>query len=166
MVEIGVPQLSLHSPVGDLTLSQEDDSLVALDWGWGRDQGDSVLLREARRQLHDYFDGNRVSFDLTLNPTGTAYQKRVWTALLAIPPGQTRTYAELAGIAGGGPRAIGGAMARNPLPILIPCHRIVASSGPGGYSGGDGLPTKFYLLALERRHQVHSTLSQPQLELS
>jgi methylated-DNA-[protein]-cysteine S-methyltransferase len=166
MLEIGVPQLSLHSPVGDLTLSQEDDSLVALDWGWGRDQGDSELLREARQQLHDYFDGKRAGFDLKLNPMGTQYQKRVWNALIAIPPGETRTYATLAGIAGGSARAIGGAMARNPLPILIPCHRIVASSGPGGYSGGDGLPTKFYLLALERRHQPLSTLSQPLLELS
>lgn len=161
-----MPQLSLHTPVGDITLSEEDGHLVALDWGWGRDQSISPLLAEARHQLQHYFDGERTAFTLPLAPHGTAYRKRVWQALIDIPTGQTRTYAELAATAGGSPRSIGGAMAHNPLPILIPCHRIVATNGPGGYSGGDGLPTKRFLLALEHRTALSPSTDQPRLELT
>ena len=100
-------------------------------------------------QLHAYLDGERTAFDLPFRPNGSAYQRRVWDALRAIPYGETRTYAELASEAGGSARSVGGANRRNPLPILIPCHRVVAAGGVGGYSGGDGLDTKRYLLALE-----------------
>lgn len=143
-------QLSLHSPVGDLTISQDGGAIVAIDWGWVAAQAETALLAEARQQLHDYFDGRRTAFDLALAPAGTAYQRRVWRALCDIPPGSTRTYADIARTAGGSPRAVGGANGRNPIPIVIPCHRVVATTGIGGYSGGDGLPTKRFLLALER----------------
>ncbi|CAH2600900.1 Methylated-DNA--protein-cysteine methyltransferase, constitutive [Rhodovastum atsumiense] len=149
-----MPQLSLHTPIGDLTLSEEDGAIVALDWGWGRDQTETPLLLRAREQLHDYFDGLRVTFDLPLEPAGTPYRRRVWQALCAIPPGETRSYADIARSAGGSPRAVGGANAANPIPILIPCHRVVATNGFGGYSGGDGLPTKRFLLDLESRMLV------------
>ena len=144
-----LPQLSLHSPVGDLTVSEENGAIVAIDWGWSRDQTETDLLREARLQLHDYFDGKRDRFALPLAPAGTPYQRRVWQALCDIPPGATRTYADIARVAGGSPRAVGGANGRNPIPIVIPCHRVVATTGIGGYSGGEGLPTKRFLLALE-----------------
>jgi len=143
-------QLSLHSPVGDLTLSEQDGAIVALDWGWVEAQSNAPVLAEARRQLQAYFDGERLAFNLPLAPAGTAYQRRVWQALCDIPPGVTRTYADIARTAGGSPRAVGGANGRNPIPIVIPCHRVVATTGIGGYSGGDGLPTKRFLLALER----------------
>jgi methylated-DNA-[protein]-cysteine S-methyltransferase len=146
-----VPQLSLHTPVGDLTVSEEAGRIVALDWGWGRDQTETPLLARAREQLHDYFDGERVVFDLPLAPAGTPYRQRVWAALRGIPPGEVRTYAEIARTAGGSPRSVGGANAGNPIPILIPCHRVVATGGLGGYSGGDGLATKRALLDLELR---------------
>ena len=146
-----MPQISLHTPVGDITVSEEDGAIVALDWGWGRDQAETPLLLEARAQLHDYFDGKRVSFDLKLTPSGTDYQRRVWAALCDIPAGATRTYIDIARVAGGSARSVGGANGRNPIPILIPCHRVVATNGPGGYSGGDGLPTKHILLDLEAR---------------
>ncbi|MDE2199588.1 MAG: methylated-DNA--[protein]-cysteine S-methyltransferase [Rhodospirillales bacterium] len=146
-----MPQLSLHTPVGDLSVSEEEGAIVAIDWGWGRDQTPSPVLRRARDQLHAYFDGELLAFDLPLAPAGTAYRQRVWTALRAIPPGETRTYADIARVAGGGPRAVGGANAANPIPILIPCHRVVASGGIGGYSGGEGIATKQFLLALEAR---------------
>lgn len=146
-----MPQLSLHSPVGDLTLSEEHGRIVSLDWGWSPMQGRSRLLERARDQLNEYFDGQRLAFDLMLNPPGSGYQQRVWRALLAIPAGQTITYRALAEVAGGAARSIGGAMAHNPIPIIIPCHRVVATTGLGGYSGGDGLPTKRFLLALEQR---------------
>jgi methylated-DNA-[protein]-cysteine S-methyltransferase len=89
-------------------------------------------------------------FDLVLAPQGSPYRKKVWAALVQLPYGQTRSYAALAAIAGGSARSIGGANAANPIPIIIPCHRVVGTAGPGGYSGGDGLETKHWLLALEQ----------------
>ncbi len=144
-----MPQLSLHSPIGDVTVSEEDGAIVAVDWGWGRDQQETALLRAARRQLYAYFDRELTAFDLPLAPRGTAFQRRVWQALCAIPYGQTRSYAELAMDLGSAPRAVGQANAANSIPIIIPCHRVVASNGLGGYSGGDGVSTKRALLELE-----------------
>ena len=115
-----MPQLSLHTPVGDLTISEEDGAIVALDWGWGRDQTETPLLLRARDQLHEYFDEVRLAFDIAAS-------------------------------AGGSARSVGTANSRNPIPIIIPGHRVVAGNGIGGYSGGDGLPTKHYLLDLELR---------------
>jgi methylated-DNA-[protein]-cysteine S-methyltransferase len=144
-----LPQLSLHTPVGDITVSEEDGRIVALDWGWGRDQTETPVLLEARRQLHAYFDGELRQFDLPLAPAGTAYRQRVWAALCRIPHGETRSYLDIARMAGGSARSVGTANATNPIPILIPCHRVVAAAGLGGYSGGDGLDTKRFLLSLE-----------------
>ena len=144
-----MPQLSLHSPIGDLTVSEEHGTIVALDWGWGRDQADTPLLRRARDQLFAYFDRERTAFDLPLAPEGTDFQRRVWAALQAIPYGQTRSYAALAASLGSAARAVGRANAANPIPILIPCHRVVAADGLGGYSGGNGAVTKRALLDLE-----------------
>ena len=144
-----MPQLSLHSPVGDLTISEDGGAVVALDWGWVEQQSQTPLLSEARRQLDAYFDGTLDRFDLPLAPDGTLYQRRVWRALCEIPSGTTRSYADIARLVGGSPRAVGGANGRNPIPIVIPCHRVVATTGIGGYSGGEGLPTKRFLLSLE-----------------
>lgn len=124
---------------------------MAVDWGWGRDQWPTALLGEARAQLQAYFDGKLTRFDLALSPAGTDYRRRVWAALGDIPPGQTRTYGEIARIAGGTARSVGQANGANPIPVLIPCHRVVAASGIGGYSGGEGLHTKRFLLQLEAR---------------
>ena len=146
-----MPQLSLHSPLGDLTISEEDGAIVAVDWGWGRDQEGTPLLAEARRQIQAYFDGKLNRFDLPLLPAGSAYRRRVWAALCDIPPGQTRTYAEIARVAGGAARSVGQANGANPIPVLIPCHRVIAASGLGGYSAGEGLTTKRFLLQLEAR---------------
>jgi methylated-DNA-[protein]-cysteine S-methyltransferase len=144
-----VPLLSLHTPVGDLSVAEDDGAIVSVDWGWGRDQDETALLRSAREQLHAYFDGALTAFELPLAPSGSPYRQRVWRALLAIPYGATRTYLDIARDAGGSPRSVGGANGANPIPIIIPCHRVVATTGIGGYSGGDGLPTKRALLLLE-----------------
>jgi methylated-DNA-[protein]-cysteine S-methyltransferase len=145
-----MPQLSLHSPFGALTLTEEDGALVALDHGWGRDQDGTALLRQARDQLHAYFDGGLSRFDLPMAPVGgTPYRRRVWDALAAIPFGETRTYAALAREAGGSARSVGQALGLNPLPILIPCHRVVATGHLGGFSMEGGLDTKIWLLELE-----------------
>jgi len=146
-----VPQLSLHTPIGPITVSEEDGAIVALDWGWGRDQTETPLLLAARGQLHAYFDGETDGFSLPLAPAGSAYRRRVWQALCDIPHGATRTYAEVARVAGGAARSVGQASAANPIPIIIPCHRVLGSHGLGGYSGGEGPDTKRYLLGLESR---------------
>jgi methylated-DNA-[protein]-cysteine S-methyltransferase len=153
-----LPQVSLHSPIGDISVSEEAGAIVALDWGWGRDQDDTPLLRRAREQLHAYFDGELTTFDLPLAPAGTAYQRRVWQALCAIPFGETRTYGDVARVAGGSARSVGQANGRNPIPIIIPCHRVVARGDLGGYSGGDGLATKRVLLDLESRGRARLPL--------
>ena len=144
-----MPQLSLHSPFGDLTVSEENGAIVAVDWGWGRDQTETPLLLRARAALFDYFDGSRRDFDLPLAPAGSPFRTRVWAALREIPYGETRTYGDLAAALGSAERAVGQANGANPIPILIPCHRVVAGNGLGGYSGGDGPATKRALLALE-----------------
>jgi methylated-DNA-[protein]-cysteine S-methyltransferase len=147
-----MPQLSLHTGLVDtVTITEEDGAIVAIDWGWGRDQQETPLLLETRTQLEQYFDGERQTFDLPLNPHGTPYQRRVWDALCAIPYGETRTYTQIAPIAGGVSRSVGGANSRNPIPIIIPCHRVLAATGLGGFSGGEGPETKRRLLHLENR---------------
>jgi methylated-DNA-[protein]-cysteine S-methyltransferase len=147
-----MPQLSFLTPLGPLTLSEEDGAIVALDWGTGRDQAETPLLLEAREQLQDYFDSQRTGFDLPLAPFGSAFRQKVWAALRAIPPGETRGYGDLAKALGTAARAVGQANGANPIPIIIPCHRVVGAGGLlGGYSGGEGPETKRYLLELERR---------------
>jgi methylated-DNA-[protein]-cysteine S-methyltransferase len=147
-----MPQLSLHTPLGEVTISEDGGAIVALDWGRGRDQEATPLLRDACDQLQDYFDGKRMSFNLPLAPEGSNFQKRVWLALCAIPPGETRSYADIARTIGSAPRAVGGANGANPIPLFIPCHRVIAADGSlGGYSGGDGPATKRYLLDHESR---------------
>lgn len=132
-----------------MTISEEDGALVSLDWGWGRDQEETPLLTRTRDLLEGYFDGDVKDFTLPLQPVGTEYRRRVWAALCRIPYGQTVTYKQLAVEAGGSPRSVGGAVGANPLPILIPCHRVVGMYGLGGYSGGGGLDDKAFLLQLE-----------------
>jgi methylated-DNA-[protein]-cysteine S-methyltransferase len=147
-----MPQLSLHTPLGEVTISEDGGAIVALDWGRGRDQEATPLLRDACDQLQEYFDGKRMSFDLPLAPEGSDFQKRVWAALCAIPAGETRSYADIARTIGSAPRAVGGANGANPIPLFIPCHRVIAADGSlGGYSGGDGPATKSYLLDHESR---------------
>ncbi len=151
-----MPALSMHSPVGDLTIFAEEDAIVALEWGWGSLQEPSPLLARAKAALEGYFDGEALPEDLPLRPAGSAYRQKVWRALRDIPAGQTRSYGEIARVAGGSARSVGGANAANPIPIFIPCHRVLASTGPCGYSGGEGLATKRALLALEKMAGVRN----------
>jgi methylated-DNA-[protein]-cysteine S-methyltransferase len=155
---------TLETPIGRLLfvarggshlsgLYMEDHARGPLqDAGWIQDE---ALFTEARRQVRAYFDGTRTSFDLPLSAEGTPFQQRVWEALRAIPFGQTITYAELARRVGApnGSRAVGGANARNPISIVVPCHRVIGSDGSlTGYAGGEA--RKRWLLDLERRRAV------------
>ena len=145
-----MPQYAFPSPLGELTVTEENRSIIALDWGRGCDSVETPLLKKVRTYLDDYFDGKDRKLDIPLGPQGTEFQVRVWRALEAIPYGTTRSYGELAKTLHSAPRAIGGACGRNPIPILIPCHRVLAAGGlSGGYTAPGGLTTKSYLLNLE-----------------
>jgi len=141
--------LSFFSPVGDLTVIEEDGALVALEWGRAPEGARSKLLMEAQRQLDAYFARRLKAFDLPLRMIGTEFQKRVWARMVKIPYGETVSYGLVARELASGPRAVGTACGRNPVPIIVPCHRILATNGIGGFSGGTGLDTKRALLRLE-----------------
>lgn len=154
--------LVVDTPIGALTLVAEDDLLRAIyvedqrhrppDDRFGHpDDGDSVVLKETARQLTEYFAGERSTFELPLAAEGTPFQRRVWEELCAIPYGETISYGELARRIGQptASRAVGLANGRNPISIVVPCHRVIGSSGKlVGYGGG--LERKQTLLALER----------------
>ena len=147
-----MPQISMNSPVGAITIFEFDGQIVALDWGFVDEMETSPVLEEAKKQLNAYFSGQLDAFDLPLAPDGTDFQKAVWDAMCKIPKGKTATYKDLA-TAAGSPKAfqsVGTACGMNPVPIIIPCHRVLASGDkPGGYSGQGGLETKRDLLKIE-----------------
>ena len=152
---------TMASPVGELTLIASDRGLAAILWQDDdpkrvklapriRDDRNPILLA-AEAQLRDYFAGRLKVFSVPLDPKGTAFQKQVWTALLAIPFGQTRSYGEIARQIGRptASRAVGAANGRNPISIIAPCHRVIGASGAlTGFAGG--LEAKQRLLDLER----------------
>ncbi len=147
---------TLDSPLGRLLLVEMDGALVRLAWADREADdprarpADSPLLRRAAAQIAAYFARSRREFDLPLAPAGTPFQRRAWAEMARIPYGATLSYAALARALASVPRAVGQACRSNPVPILIPCHRVVGEGGdPGGYSGGQGLRTKFALLELE-----------------
>jgi len=143
----------LASPVGRLALEADGEVLTGVHWasdGERTRDKPSPVLEEARRQLERYFAGRLKSFDLPLAGRGTDFQKSVWKMMREIPYGETATYGGIAMALASGPRAVGMACGRNPIPIIVPCHRVLGSGGTeGGFSGGQGLPTKRKLLALE-----------------
>ena len=149
----------VDTPLGELLLVGDEDVLRGVYFADGRHpQLDG--LREAdepfaaaREQLAEYFAGERTAFTLALDPPGTAFQRRVWQALQTIPYGTTRAYGALARELGTAPRAVGLANGRNPLSIVVPCHRLVGAAGAlTGYGGG--LERKEALLALERERAI------------
>jgi len=146
-----ISTLTVNSPLGCLALRARDDAIIALDWvDKLSPPSNTPVLHEAARQLDAYFAGTLTDFDLPLAPDGTLHQKKVWTAMSNIPFGGLRTYGDLARDIGSAARAVGTACGKNPIPIIVPCHRVIAAgSGIGGYSGRGGLDTKRTLLALE-----------------
>ena len=142
--------MTVRSPLGSLIVSERGGSIVALDWGAAASESPSPLLAIAAQQLDAYFYCDLRKFDLPLAPAGTAFQHLVWREMLRIPYGRTRSYADLARDLDSAPRAIGGACAKNPIPIIIPCHRVLASGERlGGYGSPGGAETKRFLLQLE-----------------
>jgi len=148
-------QITIHSLVGDLTLFDDHGQIVSLVWGRGKDVPPTIepscLLKEASLQLMSYFNKRLQIFDLPLSPPGTEFQKKVCAQMQNIPFGTTRTYGEIATFLKTSARPVGNACGHNPIPIIIPCHRVVGRIGLGGYSGGSGISTKRELLHLEGR---------------
>ncbi|HVV17861.1 MAG TPA: methylated-DNA--[protein]-cysteine S-methyltransferase [Pseudonocardiaceae bacterium] len=147
----------IGSPVGDLTVVARDDAVVGLYFDGQRrrpadvgERAETPLLGQVRQQLDEYFTGGRTTFDLPLRPDGDTFDQRVWALLPAIPYGETRSYGDLARQLGdpGLAQAVGAANGRNPLCVLVPCHRVVGADGSlTGYAGG--LDRKRFLLDLE-----------------
>lgn len=139
---------SFDTPVGRVTLTEADGAIAGLSWG-GTDAGDSPLLRAARAELSAYFDGRLHAFSVPVTQGRAGFHCAFLAALCDIPFGETRRYGDLAQELGVSAQAIGQACGANRVPILIPCHRVLAASGLGGYSGGTGIETKVALLRLE-----------------
>jgi O-6-methylguanine DNA methyltransferase len=142
-----MPAASLTTPVGPVTVIEDGGVITRLDWCGGQDDR-SAVLDAALDQIDAYFAGSREGFDLPL-AFGSGFQADFLRALTAIPFGQTRTYGDLAKTLGVSAQSVGQACGANRIPILIPCHRVLAQCGLGGYSGKGGIETKVALLRLE-----------------
>ncbi len=157
---MGMEYIKINSTVGELTLGASSKGLVAVLWqhekenrvkvDLGINNSNNKYLQKAKAQLQEYFAGKRIEFDLELDPVGTEFQINVWKNLQQIPYGQTASYKDLAVMIGNAKasRAIGMANGKNPLSIIVPCHRVIGANGElTGYAGG--LENKKKLLQLE-----------------
>lgn len=152
-----MPASDLDTPVGRLRAVSDADALVRITWIPALDRLDAgmkadAVSRETVRQLDAYFRGGLTCFDLPIRFLGgSEFERSVWEAMRDIPYGETWTYGMLADRVGGVARAVGGACGRNPIPVVVPCHRVVGASGRlVGFSGGEGVESKRLLLDMER----------------
>jgi methylated-DNA-[protein]-cysteine S-methyltransferase len=161
----------VNSPIGRLTLVATDEGLAGIRWendrprrvrlNIGAEDNRHPVLIDAERQLEEYFAGQRTEFAVKLDLAGTAFQRKVWNALVTIPFGETRSYGQIAAQIGnpGAGRAVGAANGRNPVSIIAPCHRVIGSTGKlTGFAGG--LAAKAHLLDLEKAKTIRERDSQ------
>lgn len=141
--------LTVDTPTGPVTLTENQGALVAVTWG-GQAAQHSALLDRAAEELRGYFDDPERGFTVPLHVRGSEFLRAVCAAMRAIPVGETRTYGEIARGLGAPAQAIGQAYGANPIPIVIPCHRVLGANGLGGFSGAGGVETKVALLRHER----------------
>lgn len=139
---------SIETPLGWLRLTERDGAIIASSWGRGSDD-DTPLLTDAARQVAAYFNHELEVFDLPLEPEGDGFQQAVAAAMRAIPYGATREYGEIAKELDAMPQAVGSACGNNSIGVIIPCHRVVAADGLGGFSAPGGIETKVALLRHE-----------------
>lgn len=144
-------QIEVTSPVGRLSIEACDGAVTALSWRRATEtSGDqAALLERAKEQVEAYFRGDLVFFDLPLRIAGSDFQRDVCAAMSAIPFGETRTYGDIARDLGAPAQAVGQACGGNPIPIIIPCHRVLGARGLGGFSAAGGVETKVALLRHE-----------------
>ncbi|MGR3762025.1 methylated-DNA--[protein]-cysteine S-methyltransferase [Roseobacteraceae bacterium NS-SX3] len=143
-----MPFASLDTFTGPVWVEERDGAIVRLGWGEGRADR-SALLDRAVAQLAAYFGGDLTEFDLPVAVEGSAFQQRACAAMQAIPFAETRTYGEIARELGCPPQPVGQACGGNPVPVIIPCHRVLGANGLGGFSGAGGVETKVALLRHE-----------------
>ncbi len=143
-----MPKLSRTTPLGPVTLVEDNGAIVALEWG-GEHIDETPALTEAHRQLAEYFAHERTEFDVPLAPKGSDTLLRFLDALRAIPFGETKTYGEIARETSLSAQAAGQACGANPIAIFIPCHRVLGADGLGGFSAQGGVETKVALLKHE-----------------
>ncbi len=144
-----VYEAGLESPVGPLRVESDGAAITGISWGAVDEAAARPELDEALAQLGAYFAGRLTRFDLPLAMEASAFQRAVCAAMLEIPFGETREYGDIAKALGAPAQAVGGACGGNPIPIVIPCHRVLGARGLGGYSGAGGIETKVWLLRHE-----------------
>ena len=141
---------TVETQFGSLVLQEQDGAITAVRWGRSAEQAQSTLLLEAERQLRAYDAGELEEFDLPLHVEGSSFQKAVCDAIYAVPFGETTTYGAIAKALDAPAQAVGQACGANPIPIIIPCHRVMGAKGLTGFSGAGGVETKVALLKHER----------------
>ena len=145
-----ISRASFASPLGQITVTEEDGAIAALRWGDAGVSADPTpLLHEAGQQLTAYFENRLTRFDLPMSFPASPFLHGVIEAMLAIRHGETITYGDIAGYVQGSAQAVGNACGANPIPILIPCHRVLGANSLGGFSGHGGVESKVFLLRLE-----------------
>lgn len=143
-----MPERSIETPLGRVTLTEEESAITRLRWGGGA-ADDTPLLREAAEQLAAYFARERLDFTLPVRIKASAAQQAACAAMQAIPAGETRTYGELAKALKISAQAMGQLCGGNPVPIIVPCHRVLGAAGLGGFSAPGGIEAKVWLLRHE-----------------
>ncbi|MEM7067711.1 MAG: methylated-DNA--[protein]-cysteine S-methyltransferase [Pseudomonadota bacterium] len=141
--------VEVPSPFGPLSITEEDGAIVAIGWEAPGNSSSTPLLDEATKQMAAYFSGKLKQFDLPLRPRGDQFQQSVCQLMLEIPYGETTTYGAIADKLDTYGQPVGQACGGNSIPIIIPCHRVLAADGLGGYSGDGGVERKIELLKLE-----------------
>ena len=149
-----MPVANFDTPVGRVALVEEDGQITRVTWKERAEDGVTPLLKEAQKQLRAYFDNTLDAFDLPLAPRGTDFQQQVYDAMKRIPLGETTTYGTIAKELGVPAQPVGQACGSNPIPIIIPCHRVLAAEGLGGFSGAGGVETKVQLLRHEGAYSL------------
>ena len=145
---------TLDSPIGRIGIAERDGRIVRLLWT-AEDEGERNMVLDAGiAQLSQYFAGTLDAFDLPLDPGGSAFQRQVYAEMQAIPRGETRTYGDIANALGVMAQPVGQACGSNPIPIIIPCHRVVGRDGLGGFSAPEGIEMKVKLLRLEGAYSL------------
>ncbi|MFT6457563.1 methylated-DNA--[protein]-cysteine S-methyltransferase [Pseudophaeobacter arcticus] len=143
-----MPSAQIDTFVGTLSVTETEGAITGLSWG-AQGQDRTALLDRAIDQLRAYFALELQSFDLPMHIAGSAFQQAVCAAMLAIPLGETRTYGDISKALKVPPQPVGNACGANPIPVIIPCHRVLGATGLGGFSGGTGIETKIALLKHE-----------------
>ena len=143
-----MPEITIETPTGPFHIAERDGVIVKCGWGAGSTD-ETPVLRRAARQIRDYFEGALIEFDLPLVLKGSEAELKLRAALCAIPFGETRTYGELAKDLNMSPQAVGQLCGANPIPLIVPCHRVLGTGNLGGFSAPGGIETKIFLLKLE-----------------